>query len=208
MVYYGREYKEENRRKKEPGERLKPQQWLLDLLWNSLRKMPRGTQVKRDGLVITVERRGISSGIALRHPWLQRRDCPLRCRPQGSDSQDNWDWKCLGILTQAPVPITPEEPQVLITVGGQSVDFFGHWGNFLCAHWSPWSAFLPIHYHNGTVWMSQTVLFQSSFKLKLGLCTVPSRVFDPARVSLTPSGEGYTEQGPCLCFHEYGACSF
>ena len=29
--------------------------------------MPRGTQVKRDGLVITVERRGISSGIAFRH---------------------------------------------------------------------------------------------------------------------------------------------
>jgi hypothetical protein len=29
--------------------------------------MPRGTQVKRDGLVITVERRGILSGIGLRH---------------------------------------------------------------------------------------------------------------------------------------------
>ena len=26
--------------------------------------------------------------------------------------------------TQAPVLIAPEEPQVLITVGGQSVDFF------------------------------------------------------------------------------------
>ena len=36
--------------------------------------MPRGTQVKRETLVITVERRGISSGIALGHlsrPWLQ-----------------------------------------------------------------------------------------------------------------------------------------
>ena len=30
-------------------------------------KMPRGTQVEREDLVITVERRGISSGIALRH---------------------------------------------------------------------------------------------------------------------------------------------
>jgi len=29
--------------------------------------MPRGTQVKRDGLAITVERRCTSSGIALRH---------------------------------------------------------------------------------------------------------------------------------------------
>ena len=34
---------------------------------NSLRKMPTGTQVKRDGVAITVERKGISSGIALRH---------------------------------------------------------------------------------------------------------------------------------------------
>ena len=35
--------------------------------------MPRGTQVKGDGLAITVERRGISSEVALRdlsHPWL------------------------------------------------------------------------------------------------------------------------------------------
>ena len=32
MVYYGREYEEENMSKKEPGNRLKPQQWLLDLL--------------------------------------------------------------------------------------------------------------------------------------------------------------------------------
>ena len=29
--------------------------------------MPSGTQVKRDGLAITVERRGTPSGIALRH---------------------------------------------------------------------------------------------------------------------------------------------
>jgi len=38
--------------------------------------MPRGAQVKRDGLAITVERRGTSSGIALRHlscPWLHVR---------------------------------------------------------------------------------------------------------------------------------------
>ena len=34
---------------------------------NSLRKMHRGAQVKRDGLAISVERRGTSSGIALRH---------------------------------------------------------------------------------------------------------------------------------------------
>ena len=31
------------------------------------KKLPRGTQVKKDGLVITVERRDMSNGIALRH---------------------------------------------------------------------------------------------------------------------------------------------
>ena len=31
-VYYGREYEEENKKKKEPDKRLKPQKWLLDLL--------------------------------------------------------------------------------------------------------------------------------------------------------------------------------
>ena len=54
-------------------------------------------------------------------PW--RTDCPQRHRSQGSDSQDNQDWRCPGIPTQAPVLITPEEHRVLITVGGQSVDF-------------------------------------------------------------------------------------
>ena len=35
-----------------------------------------------------------------------------------------------------------------------------------------------------------------------------SRVSNRARVSLTASGEGYSEQGPGLCFHEYGTCPF
>ena len=33
-----------------------------------------------------------------------------------------------------------------------------------------------------------------------------SRVSDHARISLTPSGEGYIEQGPSLRFHKYEAC--
>ena len=95
--------------------------------------MPRGAQVKRDRLVITVERRGISSRIAPRHLscpqfqvpsaktkgeyWIS--DCSLRCRPQGLDSQDNLDWRYPGVPTQAFIVITPEEPRVLITaVGG------------------------------------------------------------------------------------------
>ena len=52
-----------------------------------------------------------------------RRDCPQRGRFQGLDSQDNQDWRCLGVSTQAPVIITSVEPQVLVTVGGQSDNF-------------------------------------------------------------------------------------
>ena len=119
------------RGKKEPGKRLKPQQRLFDLLWNSLRKMPRGTQVKRAGLVITVERGYLegdcpqASKLPLapcsvcKGPY-RRRDCPRRCRPQGSDSQENQDWRC---------PHTSSHPSNtwgtpgIITVEGQSVDF-------------------------------------------------------------------------------------
>jgi len=41
---------------------------------------------------------------------------------------------------------------------------------------------------------------QSSFKLQLGLCTIFSQLSICAGVSLTPSGKGYSEQGPGLCF--------
>ena len=96
--------------------------------------MPRGTQVKRDGLAITVEKRHLKQSCS-QEPKLPlapcpvckgphwRRDCPQRCLPQGSGSRDNQNWRCLGVPTQAPIIITPEEPRVLITVGGQSVDF-------------------------------------------------------------------------------------
>ena len=56
--------------------------------------------------------------------------------------------------------------------------------------------------------MNQTLLHVSSFRRQLGLCAVFSRVSDRTGVSIPPSGEGYTEQGPGLCFHEYGACRF
>ena len=97
--------------------------------------MPRGAQVKKDELAITVEKEGHLKQDCPQAPkpppapcpgckgphW--RRDCPQKCRFQGLDSQDNQDWRCPGVPTQAPILITPEEPWVLITVGGQSVDF-------------------------------------------------------------------------------------
>ena len=63
-VYYGREYEEKKERQKKTK---KKEEALATAMKNSLKKMPRGTQVKRDGLAITVERRGTSSGIALGH---------------------------------------------------------------------------------------------------------------------------------------------
>ena len=53
--------------KKRQRKRRKPSPWLWKTFLNSLRKVPRGAQVKTDGLATTVERRGTSSGIALRH---------------------------------------------------------------------------------------------------------------------------------------------
>ena len=85
---------------------------------------------------------------------------------------------------------------------------FRYWGNLFCAYWSPWPTFFPILFRNGTVWTSQKVLFQLFFILQLWFCAVFTRVSDCARISLTLFGKGYTEQGPCLCFHEYGALPF
>ena len=108
-------------------------------------------------------------------------------------SRPNYTWGTLGISN----------------CGGPISRFsFGRWGSFLCAHWSPWSTFLLIQYHKATVWMSQMLLFQSSFKLQCGLYAVFSWVSDCTRASLTLSGERYIEQGPGLYFHKYGTHSF
>ena len=56
--------------------------------------------------------------------------------------------------------------------------------------------------------MSQMLLFQLFFILQLGFCAIFTRVSDRARISITLLGERYTEQGPRLCFYEYGALPF
>ena len=97
--------------------------------------MPRGTQVQRDGLVITVEGGAFQVGLFLgiwAAPWLHVQ----------SAKDHNWEETALqgvGTRCQAlktirtkipqgsthtkPILVTPEEPWVLITVGGQSADF-------------------------------------------------------------------------------------
>ena len=64
MVDNIRKIKKGRKRQRNRG---KPSQWLWEPFLKSLRKMNRRTQVKRYELAITVERRGTSSGIALRH---------------------------------------------------------------------------------------------------------------------------------------------
>ena len=142
------------RGKKEPGKRLKPQQWLLDLLWNSLRRMPRGTQVKGDGLAITMERRGISSEVALRdlsHSWLHVRSVKDHTGeetalwgigPRGR-TEDSQDWRFLGVPKPAPILITPEEPWILITVGANQSIFFWTLGQLSLCSLKPLVHFPP-----------------------------------------------------------------
>ena len=109
------------------------------------------------------------------------------------------------IRTEGATP--PEKPWVLTTLGGNQLVFFWTLGQLSLCLLKPLTHFPPDRYHNEAVWMSQMLLYQSSFKLQLELWTVFSRVSNHARVSLTPSGEGYTEQGSGLCFHEYGTHS-
>ena len=101
-VYYGREYEEKKERQRKTKEKAEALTMAMKTFLKQPEKMPRGTQVKRDGLAIAVERRGISSGIALRHlsrpppHVLSARDhpggdCPQRRGSQGSDSQANQD---------------------------------------------------------------------------------------------------------------------
>ena len=113
-VYYSRKSKEEKRHEKRTKEKPQPLVMAVKPLWFSLRKkMPRGAQVKRNRLAITVESWSISSEVALRHlshprlPVPSVKDhtgggCPQRCRFQGSDSQGNQDWRGPGVSTHLP----------------------------------------------------------------------------------------------------------
>jgi len=138
-----------------------------------------------------------------------RRDCLQRYRPQRSDSQDNQDWSCLWLPTQAPVLITPEEPWVLITVGSQSVDFLFHNGaTYSVLTEAPG----PLSPQSSTVMEMSGWAKRYYFSCPLS-CNWGSVLFSQKLLIMSESpsplfGEGHTEQGPCLCFHEYGTLFF
>ena len=91
--------------------------------------------MKRDGLATAVERRGTSSGIALGHlsrPRLHvrsakdhtgRETAPRDVGLQGQTLKTIRTEGAPGSPHKLPFLITPEEPRVLIVVGGQSVNF-------------------------------------------------------------------------------------
>ena len=135
MVYYGREYKEQNKKLKRTRQKTEPPTMAVR---SALKRPEKNAQRNPGEKGWTCYYRGKEGHLkwdclqASKPPlapcpvckgphW--RRDCPPRCRLK-TDSQDNQDRRCLGVPTQAAILIIPEEPQVLITVGGQSVDSF------------------------------------------------------------------------------------
>ena len=67
-VYYGREHERKKEMQKKTKEQVEALVMALRTILKQPEKIPRGTQVKRDGFAITVKGRGTSSGVALRHP--------------------------------------------------------------------------------------------------------------------------------------------
>ena len=132
-----------------------------------------------------------------------KRNCPQRHMFQGSDSQDNQDWRCPGVPTQVPILITPQEPRVLITVGGQSI-------NFLLDTGATYSVLTeapgPLSSQPTSVMGLSGRVKRYYFSYSLS-CNWDSVLFSHEFL-ITPFGKGYTEQGPCLCFHEYRAFPF
>ena len=123
------------------------------------------------GLVISKEEDLISGpGIRIDHSRAFVEQSFIKVLKETEKASDIDNRRCPGILTQAPVLITPEEPWVLITGEGQSVDFFWTLRQLSLCLLKPLVCFPPDPLYNETVWMSQTLLCQSSFKWQLSLC--------------------------------------
>ena len=137
--------------------------------------------MKRDRLAITVERKGTSSWIALRHPS----HSSSMSGTQGTTLEEKAP-RGVGFRGQTLKTIRTEcacksHTSSLLyytwgtpginNCGGPICRFpFRYWGNLLCAYWSPWSTFFLICFQNGTVRMSQKVLLQFFCKLWVALC--------------------------------------
>ena len=97
MVYYGKEYEEENKRqKKRTRQKTEAPAWLRP----ALKQPEKNAQVKRDGLIISVKRRGISSGVA-------RRDLScLQLQVQSAKEHTGEETALLGVGPRGQTPKT------------------------------------------------------------------------------------------------------
>ena len=170
---------------------------------------------------------GASQAGCLRHPCLDCKDHTGEENALWGIGPRVWTLKTIGTKGARGSPTSPslnytEEPWVLTTVvcvwgggdGEQSVNFFWTLGQLSLRLLKPWSALLLIP------GLFPTIMGLSGW-VKYYYFTHPLRcnglraiflffswVSNHARVSLTPSGEWYTEQCPGLCFHKYGTNSF
>ena len=220
MAYYGREYEEENKRQKRTRQKTDASTMAVRPALKQPEKNAQRDPGEKGWACYYCGKEGHlkwdcpqasklppAPGLVCKGRYW-RRDCPPRCRPQGSGSQDNQDWRCLRVPTQAPILITPEEPQILITMAGRSVDFL----------LDPEATFSVLTEAPGPLSSGSTTIIGLSGPAKCYYASHPlsynwdsvlfSWVSNRARVSLTASGEGYTEQGPGLWFHKYGTCCF
>ena len=88
-VCYGREYEDKKERQRKTKEQAEALVMAVRTILKELEKNAPVTQVKRDGLAITVERRGTSSGIALRHL-----SCPRPLAPYPICKGPHWKRDC------------------------------------------------------------------------------------------------------------------
>ena len=194
-----------NMRKRKKGRkgqrnRQKPSQWLWKRFLNSLRKLPEGP--RWTGWACYYCGKPPPAPCLVRKGPHWKRDCPQRHRFQGSGSQDNLDRRCPGVPTQPPILITPGEPQVLITVRGQSVDFLLDTGaTYSVLTEAPGLLSSQSASVMGLSGWAKRYYFSFFVSCEL-LCAIFTRVSDCARVSITPFGGGggwrYNEQGPYL----------
>ena len=136
MVYYGREYKEQNKKLKRTRQKTEPPTMAVR---SALKRPEKNAQRNPGAKGWTCYYRGKEGHLkwdclqASKPPlapcpvckgphW--RRDCPPRCRPKRSGSQDYQDQRCPGIPTQAPILIIPEEPRGFNNCGGSISPIF------------------------------------------------------------------------------------
>ena len=175
--------------------------------------------VKRDGLVTTMERRGISSGIALRHlscPWLHVRSARTTLEKRlPSDAQAPG----VGLARQSGLKV-PGDPHIsphsnntwgslgINNCGGQSVDFL----------LDPGATFSVLTEAPGLLSSWSTTIMGLTGWTKCYYFSHPSsRNWDSAVFLVNfwlcwnlphPFWGGYTEQDRGLCFHKYETHSF